>query len=103
MDSQQQRTHDPSDGPKYFRGLFPQPPDWRLWPQAGPRFWAGVIFGVGVGLVVAAILVDLELVALNRELWAIIPGMFVMLLGRERLRVVVRRQAKGGQGQTGQS
>jgi len=49
-------------------------------------------------------LMDLELLAPQRTVWVtIVPGMFLIFLGRERLRAVVRRQGKGNLGQTGQS
>jgi hypothetical protein len=102
MESQKQ-TNYLSDRPSFFEKMFGQPPGWRLLPQAGPRFWAGVLGGVGLGLMVAAILVDLELLTPDWKIWAIAPGMIFMILGQERLRVVVRRQVKGDQGQTGQS
>jgi hypothetical protein len=102
MDGQQQ-TDDLSDRPSFFEKIFGQPPGWRLLPQAGPRFWAGVLAGAGLGLMVAAILVDLELLTPHWKIWAIVPGMILMIVGQERLRVVVRRQVKGDKGQTGQS
>jgi hypothetical protein len=104
MDNKHQQTIDQSDQPSFFGRLFGQPPFWRLWPQAGPRFWAGVLLGVGIGLMVAAMLVDLELLAPQRTVWVtILPGMFLIFLGRERLRAVVRSQGTGDLGQTGQS
>jgi hypothetical protein len=103
MDSQQ-HTNGLSDRPSFFEKMFGQPPVWRLIPQAGPRYWAGVLTGVGLGLMAASILVDLELLTSHYwRIWAIVPGIALMLVGQERLRVVVRRQEKGDQGQTGQS
>jgi hypothetical protein len=98
MASQHQEINDPSDGRRYFRGLFPQPSVWRLARQAGPRFWAGVLAGVGLGLMVATILVELELMT-----WAIVPAILLIILGQERLRAVVRRQEKGDHGPAVQS
>jgi hypothetical protein len=44
---------------------------------------------------VASILADLELLTPHWKVWAILPGMILMTLGQERLRVVVRREGKG--------
>ena len=97
MDNQQQ-PGDPANRPSFSGKIFGQPPAWRLLPQAGPRFWAGVLGGVGLGLMVAAILVDLELLTPHWKFWAILPGMILMILGQERLRVVVRGEGKGKAG-----
>jgi hypothetical protein len=61
MDSQQEKTKPPSDRPSFF-GL---PAGGRLWSQVGGRFWGGVLSGIGIGYLVAVVLVDLELTTLQ--------------------------------------
>jgi hypothetical protein len=102
MESQEQTT-DPSNRPSFFGKFFGQPPDWVFWRQSGPRFWAGVLAGVGLGLMSGAVLVELELLTLHRRAWAMLVGMLFIFVGRQRLQVVVRRQAEGDQGRTGLS
>jgi hypothetical protein len=93
MDSQQQ-TAGPANRPSFSGKIFGQPPFWRVVQQAGPRFWAGTLWGVGLGLMVAAILLDLELLKPHWKVWAILPGVILMVVGQERLRVVVRHEGK---------
>ena len=50
-----------SERPSFF-GL---PPSWRVWSQVGPQFWGGVLIGVGVGFLLAAVLVELEVMTLQ--------------------------------------
>jgi len=98
MDSQQQ-TNDPSDRPSFFG----RPAAWRIWSQAGPKFWAGMLAGFGIGLAVAAALVELELLTLHRKAWVSVTGIILFSLGVGRLSGVFDRSRQGDQGQTGQS
>jgi hypothetical protein len=94
MDNQHQ-PGDLASRPSFSGKIFAQPPAWRLIPQAGSRFWAGVLAGVGLGLMVAVILVDQEILTAHSKSWTMLPAMILFLVGQERLRVVVRREGKG--------
>jgi hypothetical protein len=78
MDSQQEKPSPPSDRPSFF-GL---PASLRAWSQVGPRFWAGVLSGMGIGFLVAAGLVQLELMTLQRTAWVSVIGMALLLIGQ---------------------
>jgi len=97
MDSHQQATTAASDRPS-FLGL---PAGWRVWSQAGGQFWAGVLIGVGIGLLVAAGLVELELMTLHRKAWVSVTGIILCLLGQAAFRWTAKRQRQG-QGDQGQ-
>jgi hypothetical protein len=94
MDNQHQ-LGDLADRPSSAGKIFGQIPFWRLIPQAGPRFWAGVLGGVGLGLMVAVILVDQEILTAHSKSWTMLPAMIFSIVGQEKLRVVVRREGKG--------
>jgi glucose uptake protein GlcU len=61
MDSQQEKTKPPSDRPSFF-GL---PANRRVWSHVGGQFWGGMLIGVGIGFLIAAVLVELELMTLQ--------------------------------------
>ena len=76
MDSQQEKNTPPPDRPS-FLGL---PPSWNTWSRAaGPTFWGGVLVGLGIGLLVAAILVQLEL---RRTAWVSVMGIVLAAIGQ---------------------
>jgi hypothetical protein len=62
MDSQQEESSRLVDRPTFF-GL---PPNFFLWARLGPTFWGGVLFGVGLGLFIAAWLAEL---GLQKSVW----------------------------------
>jgi hypothetical protein len=47
----------------------------------GRHFWAGVLVGVGFGLLVAAVLVEQELMTLQRKAWVSVTGIILFFLG----------------------
>ena len=87
MDSQEEKTNPPSDRPSFF-GL---PASWRVWSQVGGQFWGGVLFGVGIGFLVAAVLVQLELMTLQRTIWVGIIGILLCPIGQTIALRAVRR------------
>ena len=97
MDSQRHETKNPSDRPSFFG----QPAAIRDLSQLGPRFWYGMLAGFGLGLAVAAVLVETELLALHRKAW--VSGIGVILfsvgVGIGRSWGVYGRQRKGDEGQ----
>jgi high-affinity Fe2+/Pb2+ permease len=62
MDSQQENLSPPADRPSFFS----LPPNFFLWARLGPTFWGGVLFGVGLGLFIAAWLAEL---GLQKSVW----------------------------------
>jgi hypothetical protein len=63
MNNQQENTSPASERPSFF-GL---PPRMRYMSRA--LFWGGVLFGAGLGVFLAAILVALEAIRLDRNRW----------------------------------
>ncbi len=57
MNSQQEKTNPRPNRPSFF-GL---PASLILWSRLGARFWGGVLGGLGLGLLVAKILAELEI------------------------------------------
>ena len=57
MDSQQEKPGLPP-GP-HRPSFFGLPTSFRLWARVGPRFWGGVVAGLGLGLFAAAFLEEL--------------------------------------------
>jgi glucose uptake protein GlcU len=87
MDSQQEKTNPPSDRPSFF-GL---PAGWRVWSQVGGQFWSGVLSGVGIGFLVAAVLVELELMTFQRKAWVVVIGIVLWWIGQMFAFRAVRR------------
>jgi hypothetical protein len=44
------------------------------WPIHSAHFWCGLLAGLGVGLLTAAALVELELLTLHRKAWVSLVG-----------------------------
>ena len=84
MNSQQEKAGPPSDRPSFF-GL---PAGLRLWSQVGPMFWGGVLCGLGIGLLVAAVLAELEL---PRTVWVGVIGIALAGMGQVIALRAVRR------------
>jgi hypothetical protein len=78
MDSQQQASRPPSDRPSFF-GI---PPQMRVWRHLGAHFWGGAMFGMGIGLLLAAALVELELLTLQHKAWVSVTGILLALTGQ---------------------
>jgi protein-S-isoprenylcysteine O-methyltransferase Ste14 len=57
----------------------------------GSKFWAGVLVGVGIGLLVAAVLVEQELMTLQRKAWVSVTGIVLAVIGQTIAWRVVRR------------
>src|SRR5262245_60999634 len=49
--------------------FFSIPPRMRFWGQVGARFWGGVLIGVGVGIFLAGILAEFEVINLGPDRW----------------------------------
>jgi hypothetical protein len=87
MAPQQETPNPPSDRPSFF-GL---PAGWRVWSQVGTNFWAGVLVGVGIGLLLGAALVEQELMTLQRKAWVSLTGIVLVGIGQIIAWRVVRR------------
>jgi hypothetical protein len=57
MNSQQEKPELLPNRPSFF-GL---PASWYLWSRVGARFWGGVLAGLGVGILLAKSLAELEI------------------------------------------
>jgi hypothetical protein len=57
MDSQQEKPGVPPDPDR--PGFFGIPNGFRVWARVGPRFWGGLLGGLGLGLWAAKFLDDL--------------------------------------------
>jgi len=90
MAAQQEKPDPPSDRPSFFES----PAGWRVWSQVGPKFWAGVLVGVGLGLLLGAALVELELMTLQRKAWVSVTGIVLVALGQTIAWRAVRRGQK---------
>jgi hypothetical protein len=47
----------------------------------GRTFWAGVLVGLGIGFLTAAVFVELELLTLHRKAWLSLAGVVLFGLG----------------------
>jgi hypothetical protein len=74
MDSQQEKPS-PSPDRLTFFGL---PASWHLWARVGATFWGGVLAGLGIGLLVARVLAELEV---QRTVWVGVIGIVLAGLG----------------------
>jgi hypothetical protein len=70
MAAQQEKSNPMSDRPSFF-GL---PASRGVWSQLGTKFWSGVLVGVGIGLLLGAVFVELELLTLQRKAWVSVIG-----------------------------
>jgi hypothetical protein len=48
------------------------------WPHRSWQFWCGLLFGAGVGLLLGAALVELELLTLHSKAWVSALGCVVV-------------------------
>ena len=74
----QPKTEPSSDRPS-FLGL---PASWRVWSNLGEQFWGGVLVGIGIGLLLGAVLVEQELMTLQRKAWVCVAGILLAGVGR---------------------
>jgi hypothetical protein len=65
--------------PSRFFGL---PSSWRIWARMGRRFWAGVLMGIGLGLLLSAVLVEQKLMTANSKAWVSVAGIILTFLGQ---------------------
>jgi hypothetical protein len=63
----------------HFFGL---PASWHIWSHMGRKFWAGVLVGIGLGLLLGAVLVELELMTIHSKAWASATGIVFAFLGQ---------------------
>jgi hypothetical protein len=81
--------------------LFRQSVGWFVWTHAGPQFWAGAVLGVGVGLAVASILAEYELLTPQRKAWVSALGIILIGLSGIALRAAVKHQPGAQQVRSG--
>jgi hypothetical protein len=62
-----------------------------VWSQLGAKFWSGVLVGVGIGLLLSAAFVELELMTLQRKAWVSVTGIVLAGIGRVIAERSVRR------------
>lgn len=62
--------------------FFSLPSSWYVWSRLGTKFWAGVLVGVGLGLLLGAVLVEQELMTLHRKAWVSVTGVILAALGQ---------------------
>jgi hypothetical protein len=87
MDNQQQASRPPSDRPSFFE----IPPQMGFWRHLGAHFWGGALFGMGIGLLLAAVLVEQELLTLQHKAWVSVTGILLALTGQGIVRRAVSR------------
>lgn len=51
------------------------------WPFRSSQFWCGLLAGLGVGLVLASALVELEVLSPTRKAWASLVGAVLVGVG----------------------
>jgi hypothetical protein len=62
--------------------FFGLPSSWRIWSRMGRRFWAGVLMGIGLGLLLGAVLVEQKLMTFDRKAWVSATGIVLAFLGQ---------------------
>jgi hypothetical protein len=62
--------------------FFGLPSSWRIWSRMGLRFWAGVLMGIGLGLLLGAVLVEQKLMTVDRKAWVSVTGIVLAFLGQ---------------------
>jgi hypothetical protein len=62
-----------------------------IWRHLGAHFWGGVLFGLGIGLLLAAVLVELELLTLQHKAWVSVTGILLAVAGQAIVRRAVSR------------
>jgi hypothetical protein len=88
MAAQQEKSNPQSDRPSFF-GM---PASWRVWSQLGTKFWSGVLVGVGIGLLLGAGFVELEMMTLHRKAWVSLTGIVLAGIGQAIAWRSARRQ-----------
>ena len=81
------------NSPLHKASFFGPPASWRVWSQVGTRFWAGVLIGVGLGLLFGAVLVELELMTLEKKAWVSASGILLVGIGQ----MITWRSVRRGQ------
>ncbi|HLJ91925.1 MAG TPA: hypothetical protein VKU02_01900 [Gemmataceae bacterium] len=71
--------------------FFGFPVSWRGWSGMGQRFWAGVLMGIGLGLLLGAALLEQNLMAVDRKAWVSVTGIVLAFLGLTIARRAVKR------------
>jgi hypothetical protein len=62
--------------------FFGLPSSWRIWSRMGRRFWAGVLMGNGLGLLLGAALVEQGLMTFDHKAWVSMAGILLAFLGQ---------------------
>lgn len=87
MGNQPEKAAPSSERPSFF-GV---PEGVRDWAHVGPRFWAGVLVGISLGLFAAKGLVELELLRTQGNFWIMAPILVLLWLGMMLATRAVRR------------
>jgi hypothetical protein len=74
MQTQQGNAEPSSERPSFFS----VPQGVRDWAHVGPRFWAGVLVGISLGLFAGKALVELELLKTQGNFW--VMGLVLVFL-----------------------
>jgi hypothetical protein len=74
MSSPQEKPGAESERPKFLA----VPEHMRIWSQIGPRFWGGVVAGIGFGYFVALILAEVESLPILRS--RVVGVLFLLLI-----------------------
>lgn len=87
FDSEQGTSKPSPERPSFFS----VPQGVRDWGQVGPRFWAGVLVGISLGLFAGKGLVELELLTTQGNFWIMVPVLVLLWLGMMLAMRAVRR------------